>query len=410
VVCTNCLTCFCKAAPAYEETFRMNAPPRLFERRVAEQQRQSAGMAANLPPAEVKRPLVLLVEDDEEIQAVMQRVCANLRYGSISATNGQDGLELARLYRPNLIFADSFLPKLDGREMCRLLKQDPAFAGTKMVVMTGLYTDAQFKGESIKRFGIDDFLARPVSITDLINLLQRHLEGTLFLPAQENLHALHRKEFDPASAPARTYDVACVNCGDMFDAANANWCADSGSTLVCEHCGKCFCKAPEYRQRFWADAPAVLFERKMIAAMRDPSTASNLPLSDVKRPLIALLENDEAIQLLVKTVVSALGYGFVAGGNAHDAQTLVHEYAPDLILADAWTPNVDGREICRQLKEDPATAHIKAIVMTGRYSDRTYRHEAQSQFKVDDCIPKPLVVADLLAMVKKHLPQEVRAT
>jgi len=411
VVCTNCLTCFCKAAPAYKETFWMNAPPRLFERRAAEQERQSLGIAANLPPAEVKRPLVMFVEDDEEIQAVMQRVCANLSYGSISASNGQDGLELARQYRPNLILADAFLPKLNGREMCRLLKEDAAFADTKMVVMTGLYTDMRHKSEAIERFGIDDYLAKPVSITDLINLLQRHLEGVLDLPAQENLHELHRKEFDAASAPARkTYEVACFTCGDMFDAANADWCAHAGSTLVCEHCGNCFCNAPDYGRRFWADAPAVLFERKMIVAMRDPATASNPPRDAVKRPLIALLENDEAIQLLVKTVVSTLGYGFIASGNAPDVQTLVREYAPDLILADAWTPNVDGREICRQLKEDPATAQMKAIVMTGRFSDRTYRHEAQSRFKVDDCIPKPLAAADLLAMVKKHLPQEVRAT
>jgi len=47
---------------------------------------------------------------------------------------------------------------------------------------------------------------------------------------------------------------------------------------------------------------------------------------------------------------------------------------------------------------------VKTVVMTGRYADRTYRHEALSQFKVDDCIPKPLAAGDLLEIVKKHLP------
>ncbi|HXA17489.1 MAG TPA: response regulator, partial [Thermoanaerobaculia bacterium] len=360
VVCTNCLTCFCKAAPAYKETFWMNAPPRLFERRTAEQQRLSVAIAANPSLDDVTRPLVMLVEDDEEIQAVMQRVCANLRYGSISAANGQEGLELARSYRPDLIFADSFLPRLDGREMCRLLKQDPAFANTKMVVMTGLYADTQYKGEAIKRFGIDDYLARPVSITDLINLLQRHLEGTLFLPAQENLYELHRKEFDAGSMPDRkTYEVACITCGDMFDAAKASWCTHADGTLLCEHCGNCFCKASAYRRRFWADAPAVLFERKMIVAMRNTESADNPSPSAVTRPLIALLENDEAVQLLVKTIVTTLGYGFIASGNIEEARALVREYGPDMILADAWTPNLDGREVCRQLKEAQATAQLK---------------------------------------------------
>ncbi|HXH39776.1 MAG TPA: response regulator, partial [Thermoanaerobaculia bacterium] len=412
VVCTNCLTCFCKAAPAYKERFWQDAPPRLFERKESELRRKFLSVAANLPPSEVKRPLVMLVDDDDEIQAVVQRVCANLGYGSVSAANGQDGLDLARRYHPNLILADAFLPKLDGREMCRLLKEDAAFAGTKMVLMTGLYVDTQYKGEAIKRFRIDDYLAKPVSITDLINLLQRYLEGVADLPSQENLHLLHRKDLDPPGDGGRgttTYDVACSTCGVMFDAARAEWCACAGDkTLVCEHCGKCFCKAPDYRERFWADAPAVLFERKMIGAMRDGVPVSDPPSSAVKRPLIMLLEDDEAVQLMVRTVVSTLGYRFLASGNAELALAQVREHEPDLILFDAWTTRLDGREICRKVKEESGRSRFKAIVMTGRYADQSYRDEALSRFNVDDCIAKPVAVGDLLNIMKKYLLQEVK--
>jgi CheY-like chemotaxis protein len=413
VVCTNCLTCFCKAAPSYQETFWMNAPPRLYERKAAERSRKSLGVAANLPPVEVKRPMVMLADNDEEIRAIVQRVCANLGYGFVSAANGQDGLDLARLYHPNLILCDAFLPKLDGREMCRLLKEDSAFASTKMVVMTGIYADTQHMSEAVKRFRIDDYLAKPVSITDLINLLQRYIEGVLDLPSQENLHRLHRKEIDRARGGERagnTYEVACANCGDMFDAVKAEWCGCAGDkTLVCEHCGKCFCQAPEYRERFWADAPAVLFERKMIGAMRDGAPAPDPPPSQARRPLIVLVEEDEAIQLIVRTVVTTLGYRFIASENAQEALALARRFAPDLILLDAWTTKLDGRETCRRIKEEPASARLKAVVMTGRYADQSYRQEAVSRFKVDDCIAKPLAVDDLLVIVKKYLTQEVRA-
>ena len=142
VVCTNCLTCFCKAAPAYKEIFWSDAPPHLFERKSAELRRQSLAIAANASPSEVRRPLVMLVDGDPDNQAIMQRVCANLGYGAVSS-DGQDGLDLARTYRPNLILADAFLPQLDGREICRLLREDAAFADTKIVVMTGLYADTK---------------------------------------------------------------------------------------------------------------------------------------------------------------------------------------------------------------------------------------------------------------------------
>ena len=409
VVCTNCLTCFCKAAPAYKETFWLEAPPRLFARKAAELQRQSLAIVPNPSPAEVKRPLVMLVEQDEVIQAMMQRVCANLGYGSVSATSGDEGLDVARKYHPNLILADSFLPTLDGREMCRRLKEEPAFADTKMVVMTGLYADTKFKAEGIKRFHLDDYLASPVSITDLINLLQRHLEGVLFMPAQENLHELHRKEIDgDRPRAASSYEVACATCGDMFDAAKSDWCNHDDPSLLCEHCRNCFCGAPDYRQRFWANAPAVMFERKMIRSMRDGAVTLHPPPASVKRPLILLVEEDDSMRLMVKTVASTLGYGFVAT-SGEDAVAMAAEYKPELILADAWMHDFDGRDVCRALKEDPGRAQMKTIVMTGRSSDAAYREETLTHFNVDDCIAKPLEAGDLLEMVKKHLPQEVRA-
>jgi CheY-like chemotaxis protein len=394
VVCTNCLTCFCKAAPAYKEIFWSGAPPQLLERKAAELRRQSLTMAPNPAPSDVRRRLVMLVDSDPDNQAIMQRVCANLGYGSV-ASDGQDALAIARTYRPNLILADAILPRLDGRELCRLLKEDPAFATTKFVVMTGLYADTKFKPELMQRFGVDDCLAKPVSITDVINLLQRHIEGVRDLPAQENLYDLHRMAIGAPTDMRTTYEIACVNCGDMFDAVKAAWCACAGGdhTLACEHCGGCFCDATEYRQRFWAGAPAVLFERKTLVQ----ATAS----SDNKRPLLALIEDDASTQLLVRTIAATLGYGFAAYANASDGLT----DKPELILFDALLSRHDSRDIARRLKIDPATASSKVIVMSGRASDPEFRHDATTRFKVDDCLAKPLAAADVIAMLKKYLPQ-----
>ncbi|MDQ3281720.1 MAG: response regulator [Acidobacteriota bacterium] len=446
LVCTNCLSCFCKAPPAYKEKFWVEAPPRLFERKTAEARRQDGSLPHNPPKDQVVRPLVLTVEDDEEIQAIVNRVCSNLGYGFIWAGNGQDGLEIAREYKPNLILSDAFMPKLDGREMCRILKEEPIGADMRMIVMTGLYTDTKYRSEAVKRFHVDDYIAKPVAITDLINLLQKHLEGVTGLPAQEDLHELHRKEFDAESngalddlpplefneneiplsdiltnapAPRRQehrgdhYDVACFNCQLTFDATRAEWCSCVGrdNTLVCEHCHGCFCKAPAaYRERFWIDAPPSLFERKMIGSKRNLNSSSNPSPREVKRPLILLVEDDENVQLIVRTVVSSMGYGFVVGANGQEGLSLAREYHPDLILSDAFMPKLDGREMCRLLKEDPMTAGAKAIIMTGLYTDRKYRNEALDYFKVDDYVAKPLAVDDLIKLFKKHLPQEVTTT
>jgi len=458
IVCTNCLACFCKAPASYKEKFWVEAPPRLFERKTAEARRQHSTLPPNARLDEVRRPLVLCVEDDEEIQAIVQRVCSNLEYGFVYATNGQDGLELAREYRPNLILSDAFMPKLDGREMCRLLKEDPEFADTRMIVMTGLYTDTKYRSEAVKRFHIDDYVAKPVAVTDLISLLQRHLDGVtgapVELPSMEEEVALPDDDGVPLSdildgpplsfggdddlldeelevpleplsideppprpraVPAKqpdNYDIACFTCSQTFDATHAEWCSCVGrdQTLACEHCGNCFCKAPAaYKERFWMDAPPSLFERKMIGSKRSLGSRSNPHPDEVKRPLILLVEDDENVQLIVRTVVTSMGYGFIAGANGQEGLALAREYMPDLILSDAFMPKLDGREMCRLLKEDPATAGAKAIIMTGLYTDRKYRNEALDYFKVDDYVAKPLAVDDLIKLFKKHLPQEVQA-
>ncbi|HEX7808557.1 MAG TPA: response regulator [Thermoanaerobaculia bacterium] len=436
LVCTNCLACFCKAPPSFKEKFWVEAPHRLFERKSAEARNRQAALPGNFAADNVRRPLVLCVEDDEEIQSIVSRVASNLGYGFIYALNGQDGFELAQEYRPNLILSDAFMPKLDGREMCRLLKEDPAFADTRMVVMTGLYTDTKYRSEALKRFHVDDYVAKPVAITDLINILQKHLEGVAGLPAPEDLHALHRKDIEeyeeediPLSdvlelpvtnvtpigvTPVKpdVYRVTCFTCQSPFDATHAEWCRCVGrdNTLVCDQCGGCFCKAPAtYKERFWIDAPPSLFERKMIGSKRSLGARVNPTPNEVKRPLILLVEDDENVQLIVRTVVTTMGFGFVVGANGQEGLALAREYNPELILSDAFMPKLDGREMCRLLKEDPATAGSKTIIMTGLYTDRKYRNEALDYFRVDDYVAKPLAVDDLIKLFKKHLPQEVAA-
>lgn len=441
LVCTNCLACFCKAPPSYKEKFWVEAPPRLFERKTAEARRGQSRLPENPARENVTRPLVLAVEDDEEIQAIVQRVCTNLGYGFIWATNGQDGLDLARAYRPNLILSDAFMPKLDGREMCRILKESNELPETRMVVMTGLYTDTKYRSEAVKRFHVDDYVAKPVAITELINILQKHLEGVTGLPVQEDLHEVHRAQLEEEVAgnveqeiehdndipladiiamPARradkagprsdVYEVSCFNCEQAFEATRAEWCSCVGrdNTLLCPHCHGCFCKAPAgYRERFWIDAPSSLFERKMIGSKRQITVRDNPSAEEIKRPMILLVEDDENVQLIVRTVVSSMGYGFVVGANGQEGLSLAREYNPELILSDAFMPKLDGREMCRLLKEDPSTAGSKAIIMTGLYTDRKYRNEALDYFKVDDYVAKPLAVDDLIRLFKKHLPQEV---
>ncbi len=174
LVCPHCGQCFCAAGLTYKRNFWTGAPRELWDRKFAEHRHPFRVPEA--PPVEsVSRPLVLVVEDEPDIQRVAAHVVTTLGYGMVMATNGAEGLELARRYKPDLVLSDALLPKMDGRDLCRTIKTDPDLAGIKVVVMTALYTSAKHHSDAFRVFRVDDYLAKPVDVERLRAVLQRLL-------------------------------------------------------------------------------------------------------------------------------------------------------------------------------------------------------------------------------------------
>lgn len=176
LVCPTCLTCFCKAKPQYKQAFWRGAPRSLWDRKLSEHQK-AGELPPNPLPSEATRPLVLLVDDEKDIQRVATRVILSLGYGLVLAHNGEEGLELARRYRPQLVLTDALMPRMDGREMARRIKEEGAGAADapKVVVMTALYTNVKYRAEGFKVYKVDDYLAKPLTFEDLRAILQKHL-------------------------------------------------------------------------------------------------------------------------------------------------------------------------------------------------------------------------------------------
>ena len=59
------------------------------------------------------------------------------------------------------------MPKLDGREVCRKLREDPETGWIRTIVMSGVYTGPKAKTEAIRQYGVDEFLAKPLAVAEL---------------------------------------------------------------------------------------------------------------------------------------------------------------------------------------------------------------------------------------------------
>jgi len=108
---------------------------------------------------------VLIVDDDTETLAELDRLLGEEFFDTLTADSGEDAVRLARREAPDLILVDTSMPGIDGFETCRRLKADPETAHVPVVMMTSVdQPAARLRGLSV---GADDFLVRPVQPVEL---------------------------------------------------------------------------------------------------------------------------------------------------------------------------------------------------------------------------------------------------
>lgn len=121
------------------------------------------------------REKILVVEDEEDILELIKYNLIKDGYQVSTAMTGEAGLELARRLVPDMILLDIMLPGMDGLEVCKLLKNDPATSKVPIIMLTA-------KGEESDivtglELGADDYMPKPFSpkivIARVRNLLRR---------------------------------------------------------------------------------------------------------------------------------------------------------------------------------------------------------------------------------------------
>ncbi len=105
-------------------------------------------------------PRILIVDDNPVNVKVLQTRLAAEGYEVITAADGEEGLAAARTLTPDLILLDVMMPKVDGFEVCRQLRADPAFPFTPIILVTAM-ADSKDIVAGLEAGG-DEYLTKPV--------------------------------------------------------------------------------------------------------------------------------------------------------------------------------------------------------------------------------------------------------
>ena len=119
------------------------------------------------------KPLVLVVDDDEDMRDVLTIGLEARGWRVATAPNGPVALTLVESARPALVLTDALMPMMDGRELCRLIKKNPATQQTRVVVMTSLYKSVRYRTEAYRQFGVDDYVSKPLDLDALHCAIER---------------------------------------------------------------------------------------------------------------------------------------------------------------------------------------------------------------------------------------------
>jgi DNA-binding response OmpR family regulator len=116
---------------------------------------------------------ILIIEDEpDQILMMKTRLVAN-NYEVFEALDGETGLEKARQVKPDLIILDLILPKIDGNEVCRRLKQDAIMKKIPVIVITA-YGLSNLKEKCFAQ-GADDCMRKPYISGELLNKIKTNL-------------------------------------------------------------------------------------------------------------------------------------------------------------------------------------------------------------------------------------------
>jgi CheY-like chemotaxis protein len=114
----------------------------------------------------MKPQRILLADDDPKLLSLLKSSLQKEGYATIEVFDGEAALEQIKSEKPDLVLADIAMPKVDGFELCQIIRNDPALAYIPFIFLTA-------KGELHDRvkglnFGADDYISKPFHISEVV--------------------------------------------------------------------------------------------------------------------------------------------------------------------------------------------------------------------------------------------------
>jgi twitching motility two-component system response regulator PilG len=121
------------------------------------------------------KPRILVVDDSATIRRSAETMLASEGCEVFTAENGFEALSKITQHKPDLIFVDIMMPRLDGYQTCAIIKNNTEFRNTPVVMLTS--KDGLFDKARGRVVGSDQYLTKPFTREELLGAVKEHTKG-----------------------------------------------------------------------------------------------------------------------------------------------------------------------------------------------------------------------------------------
>ena len=118
---------------------------------------------------------VLVIDDSNTIRRTAETLLAKAGCTVSTASDGFDSLAKIVDINPDIIFVDIMMPRLDGYQTCALIKNNPDFKSTPVIMLSS--KDGLFDKAKGRIAGADDYLTKPFGRTELLDVLDKYIQN-----------------------------------------------------------------------------------------------------------------------------------------------------------------------------------------------------------------------------------------
>lgn len=387
--------------------------------------------------------VILIIDDDTSFAKSLLNFTREKGYKGLVAVRGDEGIELARQFKPLGILLDIQLPVKDGWQVMEELKQDPETRHIPVHIMSS----QEFKRKSISS-GAIDFINKPVAFEQVKEIFDKiehvlsretkkvliveenpkHAKALAYFLETFNVTSEIKTEAQESIDALKNDDVDCVIL-DMgipdqkaYDTLEAVKKASGLENIpIIIFTGKSLSKAEEARIKQYADSIVIktahsykrifdevslflhLMETNKKTSVRKDSYKNLGKLNEVLKDKSVLIVDDDVRNIFsLSKALEPLGVKVITAIDGKDALKQLEAHpATDLVLMDMMMPEMDGYEATAMIRKNYRYRNLPIIAVTAKAM--TGDREKCISAGASDYITKPVDIDQLLSLLRVWL-------